>query len=157
MPRWMAGALLSLIMMAVVPVFADAVKEDPRHREMLDIAKDLRCAVCQNQPVSESNSELARDMRTIIREKLDAGESKEAIVQYFVDRYGNYVLMKPPYSGTGTMLWLLPVIMLVVAVSFASFFLRSRLKGQAGSETEAGSLSEQDRERIRALRDKEEK
>ena len=157
MPRHRVLSIALALFIFVSPAMAEGVKEDPVHREMLDIAKDLRCAVCQNQPVSESNSELARDMRDIITEKLDAGESKEQIVQYFVDRYGNYVLMKPPYTGTGTLLWLLPAIMLLVAVSFAVFFLRSRLRSQNVEEPEAVALSEQDRERISALRDKEEK
>ncbi len=154
MPKLLAVCIALLLSSLAL---AEGVKEDPVQREMLDIAKGLRCAVCQNQPVSESNSDLARDMRTIIREKLEAGQSKEQIVQYFVDRYGNYVLMKPPYSGTGTLLWLLPGVMLVVAVSFAVFFLRSRLRSQGGDESETAVLSERDRERIRTLRDKEEK
>ena len=131
---------------------AEGVKEDPTHRQMLDIAEDLRCAVCQNQPVSESNSELARDMRTIIREKLDAGESREQIVQYFVDRYGDYVLMKPPYTGTGTVLWLLPTVVLLLALGVAIFYLRSRLKGEQ-TGPQAVTVTEEERERIRALRE----
>lgn len=127
MPRHMMSLLLALLFVAS-PVLAEGVKEDPTHRQMLDIAEDLRCAVCQNQPVSESNSELARDMRTIIREKLDAGESREQIVQYFVDRYGEYVLMKPPYTGVGTVLWVLPVVVMVLALGVAVFYLRSRMK-----------------------------
>jgi cytochrome c-type biogenesis protein CcmH len=123
----MMSLLLALLFVAS-PVLAEGVKEDPTHRQMLDIAEDLRCAVCQNQPVSESNSELARDMRTIIREKLDAGESREQIVQYFVDRYGEYVLMKPPYTGVGTVLWVLPVVVMVLALGVAVFYLRSRMK-----------------------------
>lgn len=129
MPRHMMSLLLALLFVAS-PVLAEGVKEDPTHRQMLDIAEDLRCAVCQNQPVSESNSELARDMRTIIREKLDAGESREQIVQYFVDRYGEYVLMKPPYTGVGTVLWVLPVVVMVLALGVAVFYLRSRMKDE---------------------------
>ncbi|MBE9515557.1 MAG: cytochrome c-type biogenesis protein CcmH [Proteobacteria bacterium] len=150
MPKVILSLLLSLLFVAA-PVLAEGLKEDPLHREMLDIAEDLRCAVCQNQPISESNSELARDMRTIIREKLEAGESRDQIVQYFVDRYGNYVLMKPPYTGTGTALWLLPTIFLVLALGVAVFYLRSRLKGEQ-VEAETAVVTEEERERIRALR-----
>lgn len=150
MPRYMMSLLLPLLLVAA-PVMAEGVKEDPTHRQMLDIAEDLRCAVCQNQPVSESNSELARDMRTIIREKLDAGESREQIVQYFVDRYGEYVLMKPPYTGTGTVLWLLPTVFVLLALGVAVFYLRSRLKG-GQAEPQTAAVTEEERERIRALR-----
>ncbi|MDH5631882.1 MAG: cytochrome c-type biogenesis protein CcmH [Gammaproteobacteria bacterium] len=170
MHRLMVAGLLALMMS--IPAMAedaalpgpvkaeDAVQEDPMHREMLDIAKDLRCAVCQNQPVSESNSELARDMRVIIREQLEQGKSRSDIVQYFVERYGNFVLMKAPYSGTGTVLWLLPAILVVLAVLAAAVYLRSRLGSGSGARDTADTtdaataVSEEDRERIRALREK---
>ncbi|MEK7191561.1 MAG: cytochrome c-type biogenesis protein, partial [Pseudomonadota bacterium] len=70
-------------------VLAAPVTEDPIERQMLDIATGLRCAVCQNQPVSESNADLARDMRAIILDQLKQGKSREEIVQYFVARYGD--------------------------------------------------------------------
>ena len=116
-------------------------------RETLAIAKDLRCAVCQNQPVSESNSDLARDMRAIIREQLEAGKSRDEIVDYFVSRYGNYVLMKPPYDETGALLWLAPVLLLVVMAIGGWVFLRNR-KGVDLPPVEP--LSKEDRARISA-------
>ena len=116
-------------------------------RETLAIAKDLRCAVCQNQPVSESNSDLARDMRAIIREQLEAGKSRDEIVDYFVSRYGNYVLMKPPYDETGALLWLAPVLLLVVMAIGGWVFLRNR-KGVELPPVEP--LSKEDRARINA-------
>lgn len=116
-------------------------------RETLAIAKDLRCAVCQNQPVSESNSDLARDMRAIIREQLEAGKSRDEIVDYFVSRYGNYVLMKPPYDQAGTLLWLAPVLLLIVMAIGGWVFLRNR-KGVELPPVEP--LSKEDRARINA-------
>ena len=89
-------------------ILATNVAEDPLDRQMLEIAKELRCAVCQNQPISESNADLAKDMRAIIRQKLQEGKSKQEIKQYFVARYGDYVLLKPPFSASGITLWLLP-------------------------------------------------
>src|SRR6185369_12879495 len=91
--RSLVVLLCSLMLSAA---YASQVTEDPLERQVLDIAKELRCTVCQNQPISESNADLARDMRDIIREQIKAGKSREEIVQYFVDRYGNYVLMNPP-------------------------------------------------------------
>ncbi len=105
---------------------AGTVAEDPIERRMLDIAKDLRCAVCQNQPVSESNADLARDMRAIIRERLKQGESREQIVNYFVERYGDYVLMKPPARGPGFLLWVLPAAVFAVLVVSGFGYLRRR-------------------------------
>jgi cytochrome c-type biogenesis protein CcmH len=128
---------------------AGQVAEDPLERQVLDIAKDLRCAVCQNQPVSESNADLARDMRDIIREQLKAGKSREEIVQYFVARYGDYVLMKPPYQGPGFLLWVLPGgLALLLAVS-AVVYLRRRRQVPLPPVPE---LSAEDRARIEAAR-----
>lgn len=105
---------------------AGTVAEDPLERQTLDIAKDLRCAVCQNQPVSESNAELARDMRALIREQLQQGRSREEIVRYFVDRYGDYVLMNPPKRGPGFLLWALPLAVFGVLVVSGFSYLRHR-------------------------------
>lgn len=114
---------------------------------MLEIAKDLRCAVCQNQPVSESNSDLARDMRDIISEQLAAGKSREEIVDYFVSRYGNYVLMKPAFDQPGKLLWITPVLLLLGMAAGAWTFIRSRRQVNLPPAT---SLSEEDRARVKA-------
>lgn len=142
-------ATLAILVFATTAV-ADKVSEDPLDRQVLDIAKDLRCTVCQNQPVSESNADLARDMRAIIREQLKAGKSREEIIQYFVDRYGNYVLMKPPVQGEGTLLWVLPVILALILATVAFFYLKHR---QTPELPPAPKLSKADLERVRRARE----
>ena len=132
-----------------IPVFAAPVTEDPLERQMLDIAKDLRCAVCQNQPISESNADLARDMRQIVREQLKAGKSREEIMNYFVDRYGDYVLLNPPKRGPGTIVWLAPIVLLLVVGIGGFVFLRNRLKSTLPS---APKLSKEDAALVRAAR-----
>ncbi len=102
------------------------VTEDPIERQMFDIAKGLRCAVCQNQPVSESNADLARDMRAIIRDQLKQGKSHEEIVRYFVERYGDYVLLNPPARGPGFLLWVLPAGIFGILGVTAFVYLRHR-------------------------------
>ena len=137
----------------VVPVFAAQVTEDPIETQTLAIAKTLRCAVCQNQPVAESNSDLARDMRAIIREQLKAGKSREEIVQYFVDRYGNYVLLSPPVSGAGTVVWLGPIALITIVGVSGFFFLRRRLRVPLPP---VPTLSEADKARVRTARKEDE-
>jgi cytochrome c-type biogenesis protein CcmH len=139
-------AVLPLAVMAESP---PPVQEDPLDRAVLEIAKDLRCTVCQNQPVAESNADLAQDMRQIIREQLVAGKSREEIVDYFVARYGDYVLMKPPTERAGLLLWVAPPLLLVALVLLGWFFLRQR-SHVPPSPTPA--LSEQDQARVRAAR-----
>jgi cytochrome c-type biogenesis protein CcmH len=141
--------LLFLLLFVGGPLHATQVVEDPLDRQVLDIAKDLRCAVCQNQPVSESNADLARDMRDIIREQLKAGKSREEIVQYFVARYGDYVLMKPPYQGPGFLLWILPAGFAIVLAVSAAIYLRRRRREPLPPAPELG---DEDRARIEAAR-----
>lgn len=136
-----------LLWLLMAPVFAADVAEDPLERRMLEIARDLRCTVCQNQPVSESNSDLARDMRAIISEQLAAGKSRQEIVDYFVARYGNYVLMKPAFDQSGQLLWIAPVLLLAGMAVGAWVFLRNRRQVDLPP---IASLSEEDRKRVKA-------
>jgi cytochrome c-type biogenesis protein CcmH len=141
--------ICGLLLSFTLPVWAEPVQEDPLDRAVLEIAKDLRCTVCQNQPVAESNAELAQDMRQIIREQLVAGKSREEIVDYFVARYGDYVLMKPPTERAGLLLWVAPPVLLVMLALLGWFFLRQR---SHASPPPAPALSEQDQARVRAAR-----
>ncbi len=125
-----------------ITTFGAQVQEDPLERQVLEIAKELRCAVCQNQSVAESNADLARDMRAIIREQLQAGKSKPEIEQYFVNRYGNYILMKPPAEGPGAMLWVMPALFAVMLAFTAFFYLKQRRRGSLPT---APTLSAKDR------------
>lgn len=144
-------SFLAVLMMSLglSVAYATNVQEDPLERATLDIAKDLRCAVCQNQPVSESNADLAKDMRAVIREQLAAGKSRDQIVNYFVDRYGDYVLMKPPAARAGLLLWLAPPVVLATLLAFGFFFLRKRT---GVAPTPDPALSEDDLARVRAAR-----
>jgi cytochrome c-type biogenesis protein CcmH len=152
MSRIIATTIL-LLFCTTAKVFADSVAEDPLEREMLVIAGKLRCAVCQNQPVSESHSGLAKDMRQIIREQLEQGRSEEEIIGYFVDRYGDYVLLKPRKAGIGLPLWVFPPVILLLVGSFAWMVLRRRPQDIPAASTP--ELDEEDRERIRRARDQD--
>lgn len=141
--------LFFLLVISTV-VFSAQITEDPLKREMLDIAAKLRCTVCQNQPVAESNSGLASDMRNVITEKLKQGRNEKEIIQFFVDRYGDYVLLEPPRSGNGFLLWLLPPLLLLFAMLAAMLMMKSRNKRQ--SIIPAPKLSDADRERVSLAR-----
>lgn len=151
MKRAVHVVLLALLL--ALPALADKVNEDPLERRMLGVATELRCAVCQNQPVSESNAPLAQDMRAIIREQIRAGKSDVEIKQYFVERYGDYVLMKPPARGFGAIVWIGPLVLFAVISVGGFLFLRRRLHAKAPS-VYAG-LSAEDRARIERARREE--
>lgn len=128
----MRGLLIALLLLAPL-ARADVVTEDPQQRQMLEIAEKLRCAVCQNQSVAESNAELAQDMRRIIAEQLAAGRSETEVIDYFRARYGDFVLMSPPRQGSGAPLWWAPLAILAAGGAGAFIYLRRRLRDQERS------------------------
>jgi len=149
--RKLNNILVSILLLVTASlVVASNVNEDPLEREVLNIAEKLRCTVCQNQPVAESNSGLAKDMRNVIKEKLQQGKNEKEIMQYFVDRYGDYVLLAPPKSGNGVPLWILPPLLLLLAVIGAILVMKKR--GEEKIITPPTPLSEADQERIRHAR-----
>lgn len=81
-----------------------------------DISAGLRCLVCRNENIDESNAELARDLRLLVRERLVAGDTDEEVVDYIVDRYGEYVLLKPTLTGANKLLWIAGPVMLLIAL-----------------------------------------
>lgn len=139
----------AMAMLLTVAASAALVQEDPLEREMLAIANELRCTVCQNQPISESDADLARDMRQIIREQLAAGKSRQEIMDFFVARYGDYVLMKPPVRGPGILVWFTPVAVLLIMAVSAFIYLRHR---RQATLPQPPTLSPDDAERVRRAR-----
>ncbi len=89
------------------------------------ISKQLRCLVCQNQSIDESEAELARDLRVIVRERLVAGDSDDEVIEFVVARYGDWVLLKPPFKAKTLVLWLAPLgIVGITGLMYVSFFRR---------------------------------
>ena len=88
------------------------------------IATELRCVVCQNLSVADSPSEMAQQMRAIVREQLQAGKSPEQIKDFFVSKYGEWVMLKPKTTGISALLWILPYVVLVLGVITALWFVR---------------------------------
>jgi cytochrome c-type biogenesis protein CcmH len=124
-----AAALLALAFAAtgapaVQPgeALADAALET-RARE---IGKGLRCLVCQNQSIDESDADLARDLRMLVRERLQAGDSDRQVVDYVVSRYGDFVLLRPPLKPVTYALWFGPALILALAVVTMIFYYRRK-------------------------------
>ncbi|MBF0263212.1 MAG: cytochrome c-type biogenesis protein CcmH [Magnetococcales bacterium] len=125
-PFW---ALL-LLMLAMGTAHAEVRNEDPTEAMVRQIAKDLRCAVCQNQSVYESNSELAKDMLKLIRDKVTAGEKEPAIRDYFHQRYGDYIYLEPTGQGMNALLWSAPFLGLGLG-GYALWLAMRRWRAQA--------------------------
>ena len=91
------------------------------------ISKNIRCLVCQNQSIDESNSPLAKDLRTVIREKLLEGKNDEEIYSFLTDRYGDFILLKPPFKLSTIALWFLPFLFLLIGL-FIIFYHNKKSK-----------------------------
>ena len=95
-------------------VFAKSIDDEINvNNRTREISQNIRCLVCQNQSIDESNSELAKDLKVLIREKLISGESNEDIYRFLRKRYGDYILLKPPLNLNTVLLWFLPFIVLI--------------------------------------------
>ena len=120
-------AAMCLMLSCALAVMPDEVLKDPAlEARARVISQDLRCLVCQNQSIDDSNAPLARDLRLIVRERLNAGDTDTQVFDYVVARYGNYVLLKPPLQTDTVLLWAAPFIMLAVGLGFAALYLRQR-------------------------------
>lgn len=90
------------------------------------IGRQLRCVVCQNQSIDDSDAALARDLRLIVRERLSAGDSDDEAIDHIVARYGNFVLLKPPFEAATAALWLGPLVILVAGAIGVGIYLARR-------------------------------
>lgn len=98
------------------------------------MSAQLRCLVCQNQSIDDSNAPLARDLRLLVRERLKAGDSDQAVMDYVATRYGDFVLLKPPFNAATLLLWLTPLLAMAAAVWLARASLRAANRGTENPE-----------------------
>jgi cytochrome c-type biogenesis protein CcmH len=144
---------------APTALLAEGATQAPINEDQFrEIARSLRCAVCQSESVWESNAELARQMRELIRERLAKGETPEQIKAYFLSRYGDYILMEPRKSGFNWLIWAGPFVVLGVGGIFLYRALRRWVRETGSQPTEPPPvLDERSRERIeRELRSHQE-
>jgi cytochrome c-type biogenesis protein CcmH len=111
------------------------------------ISKELRCVVCQNQSIDDSDAPLARDLRVIVREQITAGKTDDQVMSYVVERYGNFVLMKPPFQLGTALLWLGPLLVTIVGAIGAMMYVR----GRKAAAAEPAPLTPEEQARVDAL------
>lgn len=146
-----AAMIAFAVLTAPVPLLAvqpDEMLDDPglesRARE---ISEGLRCLVCQNESIDESNAPLARDLRILVRDRLTEGDSDEEVVDFIVDRYGEFVLLQPTTAGWNWLLWAAGPIMLLLALGTGAVYLRGRATAPERDE----GLSPEEQARLREL------
>ncbi len=147
------AVLMSALSAPSAAVEPDEILPDPGlENRARAISKQLRCLVCQNQSIDDSDAPLARDLRIIVRERLTAGASDDEVVRFVAERYGDYVLLSPPFKATTYALWLGPAAIFLIGAAAAAVFLRRR---RAAIPEEAAPLSERDRARLDRLLDRD--
>lgn len=147
MKRLLFGPLLLAALLLGMPGHAaiEAYEfDDPRNEARFhDLAGELRCLVCQNQSIAESNADLAQDLRREVYEMIREGKSDEEIVAFLVDRYGDFVRYRPPVQPSTYLLWAGPTILLAIGLLVLVIVVRRR----AGEKTDE-ALSEEERKRL---------
>lgn len=139
--------LLLWLPFAVAAQVAQPTPEDPvANKRAVQLAEQLRCLVCQNQSLAESNAELAVDLRRQIREQIAQGRTDTEITGYMVDRYGDFVLYRPPIKAITLLLWFGPVVLLLIAVFALLRYLRERRR-----QIEERPLTEDEQREARLL------
>lgn len=121
-----AAAIIALISTTSFAVEPDEMLEDPALEERARIiSQDLKCVVCQNETIDESNASLAQDMRRLVRQRILAGDSNQDVLDYMVDRYGDFVLLRPRVTSQTVLLWFGPFALLLLGGFIVARYIRS--------------------------------
>lgn len=149
-------SLLLIATSASHAVNPDEVLEDPalEHRAR-ELSSEIRCMKCQNQSIDDSNADLARDLRILVRERLVAGDTNEEVLDYLVNRYGEFVLLKPRFSLSNLALWLAPAVALIFGLAIAWSVMRSR-SSNTQPETPGAGLSDAEHKQLTKILDERE-
>jgi cytochrome c-type biogenesis protein CcmH len=143
-------ALASTVALAVEP---DEMLKDPKlEARARALSRELRCMVCQNQSIDDSEAPLARDLRILVRERLAAGDSDADVLRFLVARYGEFVLLRPRFDSRTFLLWVLPPGLLAGGALALLLFARRRMRAATPTEPE---LSPSERERLHRLLERE--
>ncbi|MCV6594196.1 MAG: cytochrome c-type biogenesis protein CcmH [Silicimonas sp.] len=147
---WRVVALWFALAGAAFAVEPGEVLQDPVLEERARvISKELRCLVCRNESIDESNAELARDLRLLVRERLVEGDSNDEVLEFITARYGEYVLLSPPTTGSNLILWAAGPVLFLSALGISALYLRRRRSAPAPE-----GLSDAEEARLKELLDK---
>ncbi len=155
LPRSLSAALVAALTLAAPPAAAvnpDEMLKDPLlEKRARDISKGLRCLVCQNQSIDDSDADLAKDLRILVRERLKVGDSDSEVVDYVVSRYGDFVLLKPPFKGATLVLWIGPALIALGGLAAMVAYLRRNRRAAGGGPAKAAPLTAAERKHLAKL------
>ncbi len=153
--RWLASAFVLTALFLAIPAALAATNErellsDPAKEERArGLTKQLRCLVCQNQSIDDSDAELAQDLRRIVREEVQAGKSDDEILSSLVERYGDFVLLKPPVRPTTWGLWFGPFVLVAIGALGVVAFVRTRARNPDSAPAPLSAEEAAELERLR--------
>ena len=139
MLRLLAALFFVVALPAAAQHLEDRLADPAQEARARELSRELRCLVCQNQSIEDSNAPLARDLRRIVRERIVAGDSDKAVLDYLVQRYGEWVLLKPRFNAQTLLLWLGPALLLMLGggVVFALYRRQRRAQSVAPAPLDA--------------------
>jgi cytochrome c-type biogenesis protein CcmH len=149
---WFALAVGLTAASAAYAVQPDEIMSDPaKETRARDLSRELRCMVCQNQSIDDSEAPLAKDLRLLVRERIAAGDSDAQVIDFLVARYGEFVLLKPRLNSHTWLLWLLPPLVLAGGGTALWTHSRRRTRRSLGDEISAQALTAEEEARLLAL------
>ena len=130
--RWIVPILIAMLLFGAAQAQDpdEALDDEQAEARAIRISQQLRCVVCQNQSIQDSNADLARDLRLLVRERVAAGDTNEEVLDYVVARYGEFVLLRPRFEGEGIVLWLMPALFLLIGAGLTAWYLRAPRRAQ---------------------------
>ena len=147
--RWLCFILALSFAAPSYAVQPSEILDDPAlEARARDLSKELRCLVCRNESIDDSNASLAKDLRLLVRERLVAGDTDDQVLEFVVARYGEYVLLAPRATGSTLILWIAGPAMLLAALAIAALYIRRRRP-----ETAQTGLTDAEKARLSELLD----
>lgn len=146
---WLAGAAICLISsLAAAQVFEQREFQNPQHEQRYrHLTSELRCLVCQNQNLADSNAPLAADLRNIVFDMIQNGKGDDEIREFMVDRYGDFVLYRPPFAAKNVALWAGPFVLLFIGL----WLLLRQIRRRAATAPGPARLSDAERETLQSV------
>jgi len=149
--------LLSILFFIHLPTLTygvdpdEILKDSKLEKIAREISKELRCVVCQNQSIDDSDAKLAKDLRKLVRQRLMSGDDRDMVLKYVVSRYGEFVLLNPPIKIDTLLLWLGPLIIIFVGIALIFIFFKNKMHPSTITEEETTPLNNTEEKKVQKI------
>jgi len=129
----------------------EILKDSKLEKIAREISKELRCVVCQNQSIDDSDAKLAKDLRKLVRQRLMSGDDRDMVLKYVVSRYGEFVLLNPPIKIDTLLLWLGPLIIIFIGIALIFIFFKNKMHPSTITEEETTPLNNTEEKKVQKI------